>query len=73
MARLIVFDDINSFIHLVLGFLVVALRRLGLGIVSIAIIVVYTAYQVLEKEKSLNKLGDFIEFLIGYILGESVF
>jgi len=30
----------------------------------------YSAYQVLERELPINKLGDFIEFIIGYLIGD---
>ena len=72
MARLIIFDDTSSVIHAVLGLATAILKKIGLGIASATIIVVYTVYQVLEREKDVNKLGDFIEFIVGYLIGEAL-
>lgn len=55
-----IFDDLKSFFHFLLGFLVPFWGAYGL-----IIVVIYFLYQCLEKEKRINKIGDFIEFLTG--------
>jgi len=68
----IVFDSSTSFFHVVLGLLVRFLSGV-MPFLSLAITVTYITYQVLEKEDYLNKLGDFIEFIMGYMLGDILF
>ena len=62
-----VFDDKKSFLHFAAG--VIAAMT---GVFSIFFILIFVLYQIREKESDLNKLGDFIEFLLGYSYGISV-
>ena len=62
--RVAVFDDWKSWGHFVLG--VVAAQ---LGIFSILVILAFVLYQNREKEKQKFKLGDYIEFLMGFSAG----
>ena len=67
--KLIIFDGLTSINHVAIG----ALTRFLASYVpplSLLIIVMYSAYQVLERELPINKLGDFIEFIIGYLIGD---
>ena len=57
---IIVFDDYKSYFHFLLGFSVPFLGRYGLLIIAI-----FFLYQLLEKEKFSNKIGDIVEFLAG--------
>ena len=62
-----VFDDKKSLLHFAVG-AIVAMT----GVASIIFIALFVFYQIREKENDLNKLGDFIEFLLGYSYGLAV-
>ena len=62
-----VFDDKKSIFHFITG-VITAMT----GVFSIFLILIFVLYQIREKESDLNKLGDFIEFLLGYSYGISV-
>lgn len=62
-----IFDDKRSIGHFILGAIAAVL-----GVASIIIIFIFVFYQKKEKEPDLNKLGDFIEFLLGYAYGLAV-
>ena len=66
-----VFDGLTSLFHVVLGVLVRVLADF-MPALSLIITAVYITYQALEKEPSINKLGDFIKFIAGYIIGEQI-
>jgi len=66
-----VFDGLTSLFHVVLGVLVRVLADF-MPALSLIITAVYITYQALEKEPNINKLGDFIEFIAGYIIGEQI-
>ena len=63
-----VFDDKKSIWHFMLGLVSAYFKAL-----SIIIIFCYIIYQLREREKPESKLGDFIEFLLGYAYGLAVF
>lgn len=67
LARLYLFDDKRSVWHAFLGFL--AAFTLAYGLV---ILLLYTIYQVREKEAPVATVGDVVEFLIGYVYGLAV-
>ena len=71
MAKRVVFDDLNSVFHFLLG-LASCITMHFIPIVTLFTVSTYILYQVFEREKQLNKLGDFIEFNTGFILGLSV-
>ena len=62
-----VFDDKKSLFHFAAG-MIAAMT----GVASIIFIALFVFYQIREKENDLNKLGDFIEFLLGYSYGLAV-
>ena len=62
-----VFDDKKSLFHFVAGMIAAMI-----GVTSIIFIALFVFYQIREKENDLNKLGDFIEFLLGYSYGLAV-
>jgi len=62
-----VFDDKKSLFHFVAGMIAAMI-----GVASIIFIALFVFYQIREKENDLNKLGDFIEFLLGYSYGLAV-
>jgi len=62
-----IFDDKKSFLHFAAG--VIAAMT---GVFSIFFILIFVLYQIKEEENDLNKIGDFIEFLLGYSYGLSV-
>ena len=67
--RIIVFDDPWSFLHFILGIATKFLSRIGLAWLSLAIFVAFVAWEVIEQENRFCKLGDFIEFVLGWICG----
>ena len=62
-----VFDDKKSIFHFAAG----AIAAMT-GVFSIFLILIFVLYQIKEEESDLNKLGDFIEFLLGYAYGLAV-
>ena len=62
-----VFDDKKSIFHFAVG----AIAAMT-GVFSIFLILIFVLYQIKEKENDLNKIGDFIEFLLGYSYGLAV-
>jgi len=71
MAKRVVFDDLNSVLHFLLG-ITSCITMHFMPIATLFVVSAYILYQVFEREKQLNKLGDFIEFNTGFILGLSV-
>ena len=67
MARLYLYDDKRSVLHTVLGFLSAFILVWGL-----LILVIFTVYEVREKEAPVATVGDVVEFLIGYVYGLAV-
>ena len=67
MARLYLFDDKRSLLHTVLGFLSAFTLAWGL-----LILVIFTLYEVREKEAPVATVGDVVEFIIGYVYGLAV-
>ena len=67
MARLYLYDDKRSILHTLLGFL--SAFTLAWGLV---ILVLYTLYEIQEKENPIATLGDVVEFIIGYVYGLAV-
>ena len=55
------FDDPYSYLHPVMGFLARS------GPLGNLILVGFVVYQLFEKEPMPNKIGDFVEFGIGYV------
>lgn len=64
LARVYLFDDKRSLWHVVLGFL----SAFTLAY-SLAILLLFTLYQIRERENPVSTLGDVLEFIIGYIYG----
>jgi len=58
-----IFDDLKSIGHLLLGAITPLFN--GLGYI---IFLIFLIYQIFEKEDVYHKLGDFIEYLIGFII-----
>jgi len=67
MAREYIFDDKRSLWHAFLGFI----SAFAL-VYSLLILLIYTIYEIREREKPTATLGDVTEFLIGYIYGLAV-
>lgn len=59
-----VFDDKRSFFHFLLGVFCVLIPILGIGVFWVFLI-----YEVFDKDRELNRLGDFIEFVSGVAYG----
>ena len=72
MASRSVFDDLNSFVHMVFGFVAGFATATYAAFIAPVIVTVYIAYETSEHEEEVNRIGDFVEFIVGYILGLSV-
>jgi len=64
--KIYIFDDKCSILHALLG----ALCALFIPY-SIVFAVIYLVYQIAEKERLVYKLGDVIEFLLGYYTADT--
>jgi len=60
---IVLYDDVFSFFHTLIAFLSVVLD------IHIPVTLCYLAYELREKEKWRFKKGDYIEYVIGLILG----
>lgn len=67
----VIFDDLRSLIHFVAGIATKILSRLFTA-GAVALFLAFVAYQLLEKEQGVKKLGDFIEYILGYIMADIV-
>ena len=65
MGRVKAFDDVYSWLHFAYAALLAALEPLALVAASI----VFVAYQGWEKERLGRKLGDFVEWMAGCLVG----
>ena len=65
-VKIYIFDDKYSILHALLG----ALCALFIPY-SIIIAITYLIYQIAEKERMVYKLGDVIEFLLGYYVADT--
>jgi len=59
-----IFDDLKSIIHFLLGLIVPIVP-----ILNIIIILVFIVYQIKEDEILLYKIGDILEFILGFVTG----
>ena len=60
-----VFDDIYSFLHALLGFIA---AFFGMD-ASVSLTIVYTAYQLVDRDMRDEQLGDLVEYAVGFIAG----
>lgn len=65
------FDDRNSIVHAVLGFIV---ALMGSGsviwkIIATILLMIYVVYEVFEVERSVATVGDVVEFAVGFMIG----
>jgi len=65
------FDDRNSIVHAVLGFIV---ALMGSGsviwkIIATILLMIYVVYEVFEIERSVATVGDVVEFTVGFMIG----
>jgi len=70
-ALLVIFDDKKSIIHLFLGIAVrlsTHTHNVLAALVALIVTLSFIVYQIIERELPCKKLGDFIEFIMGYIL-----
>jgi len=58
--KIIIFDDLKSYFHFLLGFLTPFLGRWAL-----IAIVIYLTYQYFDKDTPLEKIGDLVEYFLG--------
>lgn len=65
MGRVEPFDDPESTIHFLVALVLAILDPLALLSATVA----FTGYQLVERERRARKLGDFIEWLSGILVG----
>ena len=65
-GKIKIYDDKLSIIHTIVAILSVILN------ISIPATLIFIAYQYFEKEKWLEKRGDFVEWLIGLLIGGAI-
>ena len=61
-----IYDDALSIIHTIVAILSVLLN------ISIPATLIFIAYQFYEKERWIEKRGDFVEWLIGLMIGGGI-
>jgi hypothetical protein len=59
----------TDLIHFVLGLIAGLLKP---SYISLVILAVYTIYQTLERESIAETTTDFVEFIIGFLFGETI-
>jgi len=60
------FDDLGSVWHAVLGFITAFFLPLA---VALAVILIFTVYEVREPEDPVATVGDVVEFMVGFDAG----
>ena len=66
------FDDLRSVAHMAAGFAAGVAPFTPMWLLTPIILLVFAVYEVVEKDDPLHTLGDFIEFVWGFILGISI-
>lgn len=61
-----IYDDKLSILHTIVAILSVLLN------ISIPATLIFIAYQFYEKERWIEKRGDFVEWLIGLMIGGAI-
>jgi len=71
---LMVFDDLASFLHLFLGFIVRKLKVFcwWLALAIFVIFWVYEGYEAYRGKDSYSLLGDLMEWVVGYLVADIV-
>ena len=65
-GKISIYDDKLSILHTIVAILSVILN------ISIPATLIFIAYQYFEKEKWVEKRGDFVEWLIGLMIGGAI-
>ena len=65
MGKVRVFDDLYSWFHFFVSLLVTYLSPVA----AIAATICFVEYQRWERERRSEKLGDFIEWMVGILIG----
>jgi len=66
-VKIYIFDDKWSYLHFFLGALTAFFMPF-----SIPFVAIYLIYQIAERERYVYKLGDVIEFLLGYYCADII-
>ena len=61
-----IYDDKLSILHTIVAILSVILN------ISIPATLIFIAYQFYEKEKWIEKRGDFVEWMVGLLIGGAI-
>ena len=68
MGRRRVFDDVYSFLHSLTAFTTALVDPVAL----LSATLVFIAYQLCEREERGRKRGDFVEWMIGLLIGSAL-
>ncbi len=66
IGKITIMDDVLSIVHVIVAILSVLLN------ISIPATLIFIAYQFYEKERWIEKRGDFVEWLIGLMIGGGI-
>jgi len=69
MADLYVFDDKRSVFHFILGLVLYSICLPNYYLITELVTLVFIIYEATEPENPIGTLGDFIEFILGAIMG----
>jgi len=69
MADLYVFDDKRSIFHFVLGLVLYSICLPNFSLITELVTLVFIIYEATEPENPIGTLGDFVEFILGAIMG----
>ena len=75
LRKSVVFDGVTSAFHFFLGFVtkyIHVLNPLVGTVVALTVALSYLWYQVREPENPFNKLGDFVEYIYGYVVADII-
>jgi hypothetical protein len=63
------FTEWTDILHYILGLIAGLLKP---SYISLAILAIYIIYQTLEQESIAETTTDFVEFIIGFLFGETI-
>jgi hypothetical protein len=67
-VREYIFDDKGSIVHSILGMITPIIAQKML-LLALFLILAFTVYESVEPENPISTIGDFTEFIIGFLLG----
>lgn len=70
-----IYDDRNSAMHSIMGMVVAGAFRqsLWLRLIGVLMMILFAIYETREPEPAVSTVGDFVEFIFGFIVGVMLF